>query len=371
MAPDTGQTPAPALRMSDEDVSDDGFLRDLWYFGAVASELKPGQHLHRQILGEPVLFGRTHDGEAFAMRDICPHRGIILSTGRMVNKDGETTVECPYHGWRFRKDGSCAAIPSLTADQAEAMDVSKIRVRSYPVHEAQGLIWIWFGADPEAAPDLDPPRLDLPEGARVKMVEREVFNCHVDHAVIGLMDPAHIPYIHRQWWWRTEKSVHEKAKNFGPVERGFSMLPHRPSSNSFAYKILGAKPETEIRFQLPGLRTEYIKVGNSFFTGFTAVTPTTADSTTITIVVYWKHPIFEILPNAILRKAITTFIRQDRDAVNAQQKGLAYDPKLMLIHDADVQAKWYYKLKQAWRKHRQSGEPFVNPVKPATLRWRS
>ncbi|HAQ36046.1 MAG: 2Fe-2S ferredoxin [Maricaulis sp.] len=371
MAPDTANTPNAAPRLSDEAVHDDGFLRDLWYFGALASEVKPGETLHREMLGEPILFGRTHDGSPFAMRDICPHRGILLSGGRMVQKDGESTVECPYHGWRFRKDGGCAAIPSLTADQAEAMDLSRIRVRSYPVHEAYGLIWIYIGADPDAPPAIEPPVLDLPEGARVKMVERETFNCHVDHAVIGLMDPAHIPFIHRQWWWRTEKSVYEKEKVFGPVERGFSMLPHRPSSNSFAYKALGAKPETEIRFQIPGLRTEYVKVGNSFFTGFTAVTPTNANSTAITIVVYWKHPVFDILPNFVLRKAITTFIRQDRDAVNAQQKGLAYKPKLMLIHDADVQAKWYYKLKQAWRKHRQTGEAFANPVKNATLRWRS
>ena len=64
-------------------------------------------------------------------------------------------------------------------------------------------------------------------------------------------------------------------------------------------------------------------------------------------------------------------VGQDRDAVNAQQVGLAYDPKLMLIHDSDVQAKWYFALKRAWTKHRETGEAFKNPVKPAKLRWRS
>lgn len=348
------------------------FLRDLWYFGALSSELKPGKHLHRELLGQPILFGRDHNGKAYALRDICPHRGILLSEGEVHKHGDETHVECPYHGWRFRTDGSCAAIPSLTGDQAEAMDLSKIRTRAFPVHESQGLIWIWYGEDDDSQPSIEPPVLDIPDGHAPKLVVRDIFNCHVDHAVIGLMDPAHIPYIHRQWWWRSSKSVHEKQKNFGPVERGFSMLPHAPSSNSYLYRLLGADKQTEIRFQLPGLRTEYVTTGNGkHFTGFTAVTPTNDNSTAITIVVYWDHWLPSVVPNPVIKKGIETFVGQDRDAVNAQQVGLAYDPQLMLIHDSDVQAKWYFALKRAWTKHRETGEEFKNPVKPATLRWRS
>lgn len=364
----TNSTPEKQARL---DAGDDGYLRDLWYFGVVGADIKPGQSIHREILGEPILFGRTHDGKAFALRDICPHRGILLSAGKVVRNDGESHVECPYHGWRFRGDGSCAGIPSLTADQSEAMDLSKIRTRSYPIHERYGLVWIYIGADPGAEPCVDPPVLDIPEGAKIQMVETDVFNCHVDHAVIGLMDPAHIPYIHRQWWWRSAKSVHEKAKNFGPVERGFSMLPHKPSANSYVYKLFGGQRQTEIRFELPGLRTEYLRLGERHITGFTAVTPTNATKTTITIVMYWDVPVMAVVPKFLVSNGIRTFVGQDRDAVNAQQVGLAYDPQLMLIHDADVQAKWYFKLKQAWKKHRETGEPFRNPVRAATLRWRS
>jgi phenylpropionate dioxygenase-like ring-hydroxylating dioxygenase large terminal subunit len=252
------------------------------------------------------------------------------------------------------------------------MDLTKIRTRAFPVHEDQGLIWIYYAREEDAdkPPAVEPPKLDIPEGEKPRLVVRDVFNCHVDHAVIGLMDPAHIPYIHRQWWWRSAKSVHEKEKKFGPVERGFTMLPHTPSKNSYLYRLLG-EPQTEIRFQLPGLRTEYVNAGGKHFTGFTAVTPTNENSTAITIVVYWNHPLIHAIPNFLLKMGISIFVGQDRDAVNAQQVGLAYDPKLMLIHDADVQAKWYFALKRAWDKHRDTGEAFKNPVKPATLRWRS
>jgi phenylpropionate dioxygenase-like ring-hydroxylating dioxygenase large terminal subunit len=344
------------------------FLSDLWYFGALSEQLQPGGHLHVELLGQPVLIGRGFDGKAFALRDICPHRGILLSSGRLVQNQGETQVEWPYHGWRFGTDGKCKAIPSLTSKQAETMDVSKIGPDRFEVREQQGLIWIYQG---EGEPDHEPIRLDLVGDSEPGLTAFETFNCHVDHGVIGLMDPAHIPYIHRQWWWRTEKSMHEKTKAFGPVPMGFSMLPHTPSSNSFLYRLLGGKPETEIRFQLPGNRIEYVKVGDKYVVGFTAVTPVSENKTRITIAAYWNHPVVSLIPKSLIMKGLDIFIGQDRDAINAQQEGLAYDPKLMLIHDSDVQAKWYFALKKAWDKSRKTGKPFQNPVKATSLSWRS
>src|SRR3954468_13062709 len=116
-----------------------GFLTDIWYFAALASDLKPGKLARHEILGEPVLLGRSNSGQLFALRDICPHRAAPLSAGRFHREaGGGETVECPYHGWRFRADGACAAIPSLVADQQ--FDVERIRVRRYPVAESQGLV---------------------------------------------------------------------------------------------------------------------------------------------------------------------------------------------------------------------------------------
>lgn len=347
------------------------YLRDLWYFGALSSELGAGGLLGKELLGEPIALARGRGGTAFALRNICPHRGTLLSTGKVVEGPSGAEMECPYHGWRFGREGACTAIPSLTAAQTAGMDLAKIRTRAYPVHEAQGIIWVYLGERAEEAPALAPPAIALVGEALPKLSERMTFSCHVDHAVIGLMDPAHIPYIHRQWWWRTAGSVHDKEKRFGPVERGFSMLPHRPSSNSFAYKILGGAPETEIRFQLPGLRTEIVKTGRRWVVSVTCVTPVNAQATEVTQIFYWDHPVFGAIPRPLIRWAARTFLGQDRDAVNAQQVGLSYEPRLMLIHDADVQAKWYYRLKDEWAESRRAGRPFENPVRETTLRWRS
>ncbi len=97
--------------------------------------------------------------------------------------------------------------------------------------------------------------------------------CGIDHAVVGLMDPAHGPFVHRSWWWRSARSIHEKSKAFAASPYGFTMLRHAPSSNSKAYKLLGGAPETEISFSLPGVRIEHITAGKHEVVNLTAVTP--------------------------------------------------------------------------------------------------
>ncbi|MBU1378991.1 MAG: aromatic ring-hydroxylating dioxygenase subunit alpha [Alphaproteobacteria bacterium] len=346
-----------------------GFLTDTWYFASLSGDLKPGKLNHIELLGEPVALGRGRGGQLFALRDVCPHRAAPLSAGRFHQDAlGVETVACPYHGWRFRADGACAAIPSLTADQA--MDVARIQVRRYPVAESQGMIFVWVGATPLGEPDQPPPQFPGVVGGGPKLVDRMVFDAHIDQAVVGLMDPAHGPYVHRQWWWRTAGSEHDKEKRFEPREAGFAMVRHAPSSNSRAYAILGGRPETEITFRLPGLRWEHVTVGKRQVLSLTCLTPLDAKRTQVTQLAWSDHPAFSLLKPVIARMA-RTFLRQDGDMVKLQNQGLKHDPTLLWIDDADRQAKWYQALKREWIASRREGRDFVNPVEPATLRWRS
>lgn len=343
-----------------------GFVEDIWYFAATTDDF-PKSGLTRVIIaGEPICLGRRDDGTYFALRDICPHRAAPFSAG-CVKAD---TVECPYHGWRFgTDDGVCQDIPALTSDSK--VEPERIRVRTFPVAQTGHLLWVWFSADKrfQGDPPIDPPAFPL-LGTTPVIDDGVRLNCHVDHAVIGLMDPAHGPFVHKQWWWRSEASMHEKAKAFEPRPRGFAMAAHSPSSNSLAYKLLGGKPVTEITFQLPGIRTELITVGDKTVLSFTAVTPEDDTHTRIRQLFFTDHGLFKLLA-PILARGAKAFLRQDAEMVDLQAQGLRFDPNLMLIDDADTQAKWYHQLKKAWATANATGEPFVNPVKAKTLRWRS
>jgi phenylpropionate dioxygenase-like ring-hydroxylating dioxygenase large terminal subunit len=348
-----------------------GFVRDAWYFADLGGDVKSGKLQRYEILGEPVVIGRTRAGSVYGLRDVCPHRAAPLSAGRLIAEtDGREVVECPYHGWRFRTDGVCTAVPSLVDDQA--VDIGRIRVRTYPVVESQGLVFVWMTSDPrgEGQPDQPPPTFPGIVGGAPKLVDKMVFDSHIDHAVVGLMDPAHGPYVHQNWWWRSPASQHNKAKTFEAREAGFAMVRHPPSKNSYAYKILGGAPATEIVFRLPGLRYEHILVGARQVLSLTCLTPLNETSTRITQIMWSDHPAFTLL-RPFIASGARKFLRQDAAMVNLQNQGLAYDPSLLWIDDADKQAKWYQALKREWSASRREGRAFVNPVEGGVLRWRS
>ena len=249
------------------------------------------------------------------------------------------------------------------------MTPDRVRVRRYPVREVQGNIWVYFG-------DATPPAHPASPKSRGSRTPRRgsskacALPAAIDHAVVGLMDPAHGPFVHRAWWWRSRNSIHAKAKAFAPSPWGFTMTRHRPSANSRGYRLIGGVPETEIVFRLPGVRIEQIRAGRHAVCNLTAITPIDDRTTEINHCIYWTAPWLSVL-KPLLRPYVRAFLHQDRAIMERQQQGLRWDPPLMLVDDADTQAKWYYRLKREYRRARAENRPFANPIKPRTLEWRS
>jgi phenylpropionate dioxygenase-like ring-hydroxylating dioxygenase large terminal subunit len=193
---------------------------------------------------------------------------------------------------------------------------------------------------------------------------------HVDQGIIGLMDPAHGPFVHQSWFWRSKHSIHEKQKQFEPIPYGFRMSPHSPSSNSAPYQLLkritGESVTTTIDFVLPNMRLEEIHSGKMWFSSRATVTPVRRDLCRIDFVAAWNLP---FLPVFLFRMFGKTFLRQDQETMIKQAEGLKHDPHLMLIDDA---AKWYFALKANLLESRRTGTKMEHPMNgPVTLRWRS
>lgn len=341
-------------------------LTNHWYMALPSKKLKRNKMQSLEILNQPILFFRNAAGIVRALKDICPHRGIPLHYGRVV----QDMVECPYHGWKFDGAGICQDIPSLTSDQI--LDCTKIKIKSYAVQESYGGIWIFMGDSHYDQVQTPQPPLfaEFSLAASPQLCEVVEFPCHIDHAVIGLMDPAHGPYVHQSWFWRSSKSAYEKRKKFGPVPYGFQMKRHEPSKNSRAYKLLGGEPTTEITFRLPGTRVEHVQVGKYSFYSLTALMPISENRTQVIQMIFWNIPWLNLV-KPFVKSFGHIFLGQDLRAVTKQQEGLKYDPSLMLIHDADTQAKWYYSLKKEWTQHSIENRPFKNPVPETVLAWKS
>ncbi len=121
-----------------------------WYVAGFSEEFAPGQLQGQVIAGKPVVIWRSVAEGVIALDDRCAHKKMPLSKGKLIS---DNVVECPYHGFCFDAAGKCVRIPS----QADLPIPSRARVKSYPVVEQDGLVWLWPG-DPDKRGDLLPPR---------------------------------------------------------------------------------------------------------------------------------------------------------------------------------------------------------------------
>jgi phenylpropionate dioxygenase-like ring-hydroxylating dioxygenase large terminal subunit len=341
------------------------FIKDLWYFAFHGSFIKKGKLVPKEILGEKIVFGRDAEGHAFALRDNCPHRGVPLSSGWF---DGET-IQCCYHGWEFSCDGMCKNIPAI--DPNSEVDFSKIRVFRYPVREINNTIWIYIPEKklPGVEPKTQPPDLLLAPDQKFLHVERVVLPANIDHAVIGLIDPAHVTFVHQSWYWRSAKGLKLKTKDFAPTPLGFKMVRHKPSSNSKGYSVLKGGTSTEITFEIPGNRYEHIRVGSTHeIVSITVLTPLTETTTELNHIFYSTIGLVRWLWWPLQRLG-KQFIGQDLAVFIKLGVGLKSNPTLMLIGEPDTQARWYYEIKRLYQKAQQDKVPFENPVTPQTLHW--
>ncbi|MGH9405373.1 MAG: Rieske 2Fe-2S domain-containing protein, partial [Terriglobia bacterium] len=299
--------------------------------------------------------------------------GMPLTCGR-VDSD---VVECSYHGWRFEPHtGQCREIPSWVP--GDKLKVDRIYATSFPCQEEDGYVWVYMPETGKGSANLD-----TPEAPRLRVFSQPYritrlaadLPVNVDHGIIGLMDPAHGPFVHQSWWWRSRHSIQQKEKTFEPIPGGFRIRAHKPSANSGAYKLLGVYGEpitTAIEFVLPNMRLEQIRCGDKWFSSRATVTPIDGDRCRIDFCAAWNVFRYVPLMTSIFRIFARTFIGQDQRTMERQAVGLKDAPNLMLIDDADRPAKWYFQLKQAYLESRATGEPMRHPIPEAvTLRWRS
>jgi phenylpropionate dioxygenase-like ring-hydroxylating dioxygenase large terminal subunit len=162
------------------------FVLNTWYPIAWTRDI--GRTLQpRRITGTNVVLYRTEAGAVAALEDVCPHRLLPLSMGRLKGD----AVECGYHGMTFDCGGRCVRVPGQDSIPSSA------KVRSYPTHEHMGLVWIWMG-EPALAdrslvfdlPQYHDPAWSVGEGDALEI------GCHYLNLADNLCDPSHVSFVH-------------------------------------------------------------------------------------------------------------------------------------------------------------------------------
>jgi phenylpropionate dioxygenase-like ring-hydroxylating dioxygenase large terminal subunit len=318
------------------------FLRNCWYVAAWDHELIDGKLLSRTLLNEHVLLYRGDSGRVVALNDRCPHRGALLSRGRL---EGDA-VRCMYHGIKFDGSGKCVQIPG------QDMIPPKLRVRSYPLVERGHLLWIWMGdpamADPALVVDL--PYLSDPKWKGIPAYLH--YDANYLLIVDNLSDFAHLAFVHTKTLGGSEEYAFvTKPVAVEKLERGFRVERWHVNSDPppFHKKVIRNKTEKVDRRNIakmlvPGIfdmQTMFAPAGQGAQQGNLAgakeyrncqfMTPETDRTTHF----FWNYlNDFEAEDTTISRSLLDSLIEgfmEDKAIIERQQSTLDEDPSFQML----------------------------------------
>ena len=200
-------------------------LRRYWHPVATLSQFK-NRHTHQvRLLGEDLVLYRDRSGAFGLIGAQCPHRKMSM----MYGIPEERGLRCAYHGWVFGEDGSCLEQPYEETEDPEGRFKEKVRIASYRVAPAFGLLFAYLG--PEPAPMI--PRWDLfaMDGV-VRDIGHVVVPCNWLQIMENTLDPVHVEWLHQYF----ADFVAQRREN---PEGRRPRAPHvKISFDEFAYGII-------------------------------------------------------------------------------------------------------------------------------------
>lgn len=171
-------------------------IENQWYVIAQTTEVKSKPVALRRLNKNLVLF-RDVNNQLGCIEDKCPHRGVSLATGKIV--DG--CIECPFHGFMFDKEGKCVRIPANGRDARVPKSMNQV---GYKVVEKHGFIYM-FNGNPADATDQIPYFEELTDFSYKTAAVH--WNTHYSRCIENQLDVVHVPFVHSKTIGRQYKTL--------------------------------------------------------------------------------------------------------------------------------------------------------------------
>jgi phenylpropionate dioxygenase-like ring-hydroxylating dioxygenase large terminal subunit len=148
------------------------------------------------VLGQRIFLIRDR-GVPYALADRCPHRGVPLSHP-YATQEFPGTWSCCYHGWTY--DLKTGRLVAAITDGPASPLVGKVAVRTYPVAERLGLVFVYMGIG-EPVPLEDDLPDELLEDSAVVMGRITTREGNWRFGAENGFDEGHAKYLHRRALW--------------------------------------------------------------------------------------------------------------------------------------------------------------------------
>jgi len=286
-----------------------------WWAACTTGQLRTDP-LGRVVHGVPLVLFRDPAGRAVALEDRCAHRNVPLSLGRC--QGGELT--CRYHGWRYDAGGTCRHVPGLAAGEGHR----DVTVRSFPVQERDGLVWVVPSTSPPARPA--PPELahvDTPGTTTVR--HDDTLPGSLRAAVENALDVPHTGFLHRGLFrsgaarHRLEVTVRTGSDRVEAHYRG------EPRPDGVVGRLLAPQGGEVVhvdRFLAPGITEVDYALGPHRVVVTTAFTPVDAATTRLHAAVTFAGPLPAQLVRVAVRPVATRILRQDAWILGHQHRNV-------------------------------------------------
>lgn len=173
-------------------------IRNQWYVVLQSRELKKGKVLGMTRMGEKMVFWRDASGQPVCQADFCPHRGVALSIGCLV----EDHIQCPFHGFEYDASGKCVLVP---ANGKSSEPPKALKVVAYQARELHGYIYIWWGDEQQVYPEL--PWFDDLDDSFTTSDLVDHWTVDYSRAIENQLDVFHIPFVHADSIGRGNRTV--------------------------------------------------------------------------------------------------------------------------------------------------------------------
>ncbi|WP_338490998.1 aromatic ring-hydroxylating dioxygenase subunit alpha [Streptomyces sp. SJL17-4] len=302
-----------------------GIDPNFWYPVAVSRAVRKERTHAAVIAGERIALYRGRSGRVYALEDRCAHRQVPLSLG-VVEGDA---LRCCYHAWTYRGNGRISQIPYLP----KGCKRPPRGVRSYPVREAFGLVFV-FPGDPERADTAPFPSLPEFDAATHRtMTFSRTVKCHYSFMHENLLDMNH-QFLHRGVLGKIQPKLlgYETGPRF--VEARYLFVPAGGRKDRGAGLLsaegIGGRQTPDvitIRTEYPYQTLQAIPDGAELpaFSLWAAYVPEDAEQRTnhaYGLLMIAKPPIPGVIHLAwpLIRRFTERVFAQDRMAVEAEQR---------------------------------------------------
>ncbi len=288
-------------------------IKNQWYVIAESNEVgEKGIGLKR--LGEKLFLWRDASGKVVCFINKCPHRGVELSKGKIINNQ----VQCPFHGLEFDSNGRCSKIPANGKDEFVE---NRFDVKVYETREINGFVFIWWGEKKEIKEE--PEFFDNIDEKFIYMTVRDSWKTHYSRVIENQLDCAHIPFVHKKTIGRGNKTLVNGPKIMWKKDSKFHMYVYNEVDNGQKIKKpeeLREKAEGEQRleFIFPNLWQNYITEKMRVLAAFV---PIDEENTIMYLRIYQKFmtlPIIGTIINWIFCQFNKKVAHEDRYVVESQ-----------------------------------------------------